>query len=180
MCHLCYQAYIKIYQGEDLPQPKTMLMVHGGTIWKSWTVFVRVFNVFLSHKATAEANNLAAVAAAKDHYYKNMEKVGLFALLENPFCIFMTFSVFSCKVCGGDLPFVAPESLEEKHHFNFKEALHTFSSTKKMGGQDFCARYQAQLEKELEEMWQSFRKHNQVEMFPMNVVSVTLDFFLLS
>lgn len=30
-CHvlsfLCNQAYIKIYQGEDLPQPKTMLMV---------------------------------------------------------------------------------------------------------------------------------------------------------
>lgn len=30
----------------------------------------------LSHQATAEANNLAAVAAAKDQYYKNMEKVG--------------------------------------------------------------------------------------------------------
>lgn len=29
-----------------------------------------------SHQATAEANNLAAVAAAKDQYYKNMEKVG--------------------------------------------------------------------------------------------------------
>ena len=27
-------------------------------------------------KATAEANNLAAVATAKDQYYKNMEKVG--------------------------------------------------------------------------------------------------------
>lgn len=31
--------------------------------------------VCLSHQATAEANNLAAVAAAKDQYYKNMEKV---------------------------------------------------------------------------------------------------------
>ncbi|XP_003970249.3 atlastin-3 [Takifugu rubripes] len=109
-----FKAYIKIYQGEDLPQPKTMLM------------------------ATAEANNLAAVATAKDQYYKNME-----------------------KVCGGDLPYVSPESLEEKHHFNFKEALHAFSSTKKMGGQEFCDRYQAQLEKELEEMWQSFCKHNE-------------------
>lgn len=28
------------------------------------------------HQATAEANNLAAVATAKDQYYKNMEKVG--------------------------------------------------------------------------------------------------------
>nr|XP_057916450.1 atlastin-3 [Doryrhamphus excisus]XP_057916459.1 atlastin-3 [Doryrhamphus excisus] len=109
-----FKAYIKIYQGEDLPEPKSMLM------------------------ATAEANNLAAVAASKDQYYKNME-----------------------KMCGGDLPYVAPESLEEKHHFFFKEALHSFSSTKKMGGQEFCDRYQAQLEKELEEMWESFAKHNE-------------------
>ncbi|XP_054648458.1 atlastin-3 isoform X1 [Dunckerocampus dactyliophorus] len=109
-----FKAYIKIYQGEDLPEPKSMLM------------------------ATAEANNLAAVAASKDQYYKNME-----------------------KMCGGDLPYVAPESLEEKHHFYFKEALHSFSSTKKMGGQEFCDRYQAQLEKELEEMWESFAKHNE-------------------
>uniref|UniRef100_A0A8C4HTN7 Atlastin 3 n=1 Tax=Dicentrarchus labrax TaxID=13489 RepID=A0A8C4HTN7_DICLA len=109
-----FKAYIKIYQGEDLPQPKTMLM------------------------ATAEANNLAAVATAKDQYYKKME-----------------------KVCGGDLPYVSPDSLEEKHHFNFREALHAFSSTKKMGGQEFCDRYQTQLEKELEEMWQSFSKHNE-------------------
>lgn len=30
----------------------------------------------LSCQATAEANNLAAVATAKDQYYKSMEKVG--------------------------------------------------------------------------------------------------------
>lgn len=66
------------------------------------------------------------------------------------------------KVCGGDLPYVSPESLEEKHHFFFREALHTFASTKKMGGQEFCDRYQAKLKKELEEMWQSYLKHNEV------------------
>lgn len=71
--------------------------------------------------------------------------------------------VLFSKVCGGDLPYVNPESLEEKHHFNFREALHTFSSTKKMGGQEFCDRYQTQLEKELEEMWVSFSKHNEVK-----------------
>ncbi|XP_016894779.1 atlastin-3 [Cynoglossus semilaevis] len=109
-----FKAYIKIYQGEDLPQPKTMLM------------------------ATAEANNLAAVAGAKDQYYKSME-----------------------KVCGGDLPYMAPDALEEKHSFNFHEALHAFKSTKKMGGQEFCDRYQEQLQEELEEMWQSFSKHNE-------------------
>ncbi|KAM4622016.1 atlastin-3-like [Polymixia lowei] len=109
-----FKAYIKIYQGEDLPHPKSMLL------------------------ATAEANNLAAVAAAKDQYYKNME-----------------------KICGGDLPYVAPDSLDEKHHFFFRESLHAFSSTKKMGGQEFCDRYQAQLETELGEMWQSFSKYNE-------------------
>uniref|UniRef100_A0A8C8FKC1 GB1/RHD3-type G domain-containing protein n=1 Tax=Oncorhynchus tshawytscha TaxID=74940 RepID=A0A8C8FKC1_ONCTS len=109
-----FKAYIKIYQGEDLPHPKSML------------------------QATAEANNLAAVAGAKDQYYKNME-----------------------KVCGGDLPYVAPASLEEKHHFFLQESLHVFSSTKKMGGQEFCDRYRDQLEAELVELWQSFSKHNE-------------------
>uniref|UniRef100_A0A8C2EUC3 Atlastin 3 n=1 Tax=Cyprinus carpio TaxID=7962 RepID=A0A8C2EUC3_CYPCA len=109
-----FKAYIKIYQGEDLPHPKSML------------------------QATAEANNLAAVASAKDQYYKNME-----------------------KVCGGDLPYVAPDSLEEKHRFILQEALHLFSSTKKMGGRDFCNRYQEQLEAELKELWESFSKHNE-------------------
>lgn len=66
------------------------------------------------------------------------------------------------QVCGGDLPYVAPESLEEKHQFHLKEALYSFSSTKKMGGQEFCDRYQGQLEKELEDMWESFSKHNEV------------------
>ncbi|XP_013860938.1 atlastin-3 [Austrofundulus limnaeus] len=111
-----FKAYIKIYQGEDLPQPKTMLM------------------------ATAEANNLAAVAAAKDQYNKNMD-----------------------KICGGDLPYMDPKSLEEKHHFFYGEAIHTFASTKKMGGQEFCDRYQHQLEQELEETWTSFSKQNEAK-----------------
>lgn len=74
------------------------------------------------------------------------------------------------QVCGGDLPYVSPDSLEEKHQFNLREALYTFSSTKKMGGQEFCDRYQAQLEKELEEMWQSFCKHNEVQRLPVPAV----------
>lgn len=51
-----------------------------GQYWLVMCLFV--FFVFLkrtlfAHQATAEANNLAAVAAAKDQYYKNMEKVSL-------------------------------------------------------------------------------------------------------
>ncbi|KAM9832741.1 atlastin-3-like isoform X2 [Syngnathus typhle] len=64
-----FKAYIKIYQGEDLPQPKSMLM------------------------ATAEANNLAAVAASKDQYYRNMEKS------KNLFSAFRTPAVLFVLVC---------------------------------------------------------------------------------
>ncbi|MEQ2179526.1 hypothetical protein GOODEAATRI_025934, partial [Goodea atripinnis] len=58
----------------------------------------------------------------------------------------------SVQICGGDLPYVAPETLEEKHTFFHREAIHAFASTKKMGGQEFCDRYQAQLQRELDEI----------------------------
>ncbi|RVE76640.1 hypothetical protein OJAV_G00010410 [Oryzias javanicus] len=58
-----FKAYMKIYQGEELPHPKSML------------------------QATAEANNLAAVAGAKDLYNKSME-----------------------QVCGGDKPYISQQS----------------------------------------------------------------------
>ncbi|CAG9535058.1 unnamed protein product [Cercopithifilaria johnstoni] len=46
-----FRAYMTIFQGEDLPEPKSMLM------------------------ATAEANNLAAVSTSKAHYVRRMEDV---------------------------------------------------------------------------------------------------------
>lgn len=46
-----FKAYVKIYQGEELPEPKTML------------------------QATAEANNLTAVSQARDLYHGLMEKI---------------------------------------------------------------------------------------------------------
>ncbi|XP_065446020.1 atlastin-2 isoform X7 [Chrysemys picta bellii] len=108
-----FKAYIKIYQGEALPHPKSML------------------------QATAEANNLAAVAGAKDTYNKGME-----------------------QVCGGDKPYIAPSDLERQHQ-GFKEsAVKQFCSVKKMGGEEFCRRYQDQLEAELDEIYANFVKHN--------------------
>ncbi|XP_042637476.1 atlastin-2 [Orycteropus afer afer] len=108
-----FKAYIKIYQGEELPHPKSML------------------------QATAEANNLAAVAGARDTYSKSME-----------------------QVCGGDKPYIAPSDLERKH-LNLKEiAIKQFRSVKKMGGEEFCRRYQDQLEAEIEENYANFIKHN--------------------
>ena len=73
---------------------------------------------------------------------------------------------------------MAPDSLEEKHHFNFRDAVHVFSTTKKMGGQEFCDRYQAQLETELGEMWLSFMKHNQVRNHRFTGFSFLLSFFV--
>lgn len=40
------------------------------------TLLLMIVLFLMFPQATAEANNLAAVATAKDQYYKNMEKVG--------------------------------------------------------------------------------------------------------
>ncbi|XP_075931969.1 atlastin-2-like isoform X2 [Anarhichas minor] len=108
-----FKAYIKIYQGEELPHPKSML------------------------QATAEANNLTAVAGAKDMYGKNME-----------------------LVCGGDKPYIAPADLERCHEEFLEHSVRHFCSVKKMGGDEFCQRYQNQLESELGEAYANFSKHN--------------------
>ncbi|KAL6111041.1 atl2 [Pungitius sinensis] len=108
-----FKAYMKIYQGEELPHPKSML------------------------QATAEANNLAAVAGAKDLYNKSME-----------------------QVCGGDKPYTSPAELERRHAELLQASVRHFRSVKKMGGEDFCRRYQEQLEAELDVAYANFGKHN--------------------
>ncbi|XP_016151116.1 atlastin-1-like [Sinocyclocheilus grahami] len=108
-----FKAYIKIYQGEELPHPKSML------------------------QATAEANNLAAVAAAKDLYNRKMEEVS-----------------------GGDRPFLAPSELQKRHLGIREEALTLFRSVKKMGGEEFSRRYLLQLEAEIDELFVQYIKHN--------------------
>ncbi|XP_041866590.1 atlastin-2 isoform X2 [Melanotaenia boesemani] len=108
-----FKAYIKIYQGEELPHPKSML------------------------QATAEANNLTAVAGAKDLYSKNME-----------------------QICGGDKPYIAPADLERCHEEFREHSVRFFCSVKKMGGDEFCQRYQNQLEAELDHAFTNFSKHN--------------------
>ncbi|XP_056135538.1 atlastin-2-like isoform X2 [Lampris incognitus] len=108
-----FKAYMKIYQGEELPHPKSML------------------------QATAEANNLAAVAGAKDIYNKSME-----------------------QLCGGDKPYVSPSELECRHVELRQASVRHFRTIKKMGGEEFCQRYQEQLEAELDDMYANFTKHN--------------------
>ncbi|KAF3831162.1 hypothetical protein GH733_002400, partial [Mirounga leonina] len=108
-----FKAYIKIYQGEELPHPKSML------------------------QATAEANNLAAVATAKDTYNKKME-----------------------EICGGDKPFLAPNDLQAKHLALKEESVKLFRGVKKMGGEEFSRRYLQQLESEIDELYIQYIKHN--------------------
>lgn len=67
------RAYVGVFGGNELPEPKTML------------------------EATAEANNLAAAAVARDVYSRSME-----------------------KLCGGEQPYMAPRELEQNHR-EFKE-----------------------------------------------------------
>ncbi|KAM9364588.1 atlastin-2-like [Pholidichthys leucotaenia] len=109
-----FKAYIKIYQGEELPHPKSML------------------------QATAEANNLTAVAGAKDLYSKSME-----------------------QICGGSKPYIAPADLERCHEEIREKSVSYFRSVKKMGGDEFCQRYQTKLELELDEAYANFSKHNE-------------------
>ncbi|CAL8354880.1 unnamed protein product [Boreogadus saida] len=108
-----FKAYMKIYQGEELPHPKSML------------------------QATAEANNLAAVAGARALYTKSME-----------------------QLCGGDTPYMAPLELSRRHHALRLEAVRHFRSVKKMGGEELCRRYQEQLEAELDLSHASYSKLN--------------------
>lgn len=75
-------------------------------------------------QATAEANNLSAVAEAKELYLQLMD----------------------C-VCGGTKPFLATATLEAEHLRCVDKALHQFQNKRKMGGEEFSQAYMERLEK---------------------------------
>lgn len=94
-----FKAYTAIYKGNELPEPKSML------------------------EATAEANNLSAVANAKDLYSSLME-----------------------EVCGGAQPFMSSAQLEMEHLKAKIKSLQQFQDKRKMGGDDFSVKYKETLE----------------------------------
>ncbi|CAH1163951.1 unnamed protein product [Phaedon cochleariae] len=108
------RSYMQIYEGNELPEPKSMLV------------------------ATAEANNLAAVADAKEVYVSMME-----------------------EVCGGAKPYLNTETIETEHRRVRDKAIQQFSSKKKMGGDEFSQTYKEQLEKDIEETFVQFKAHNE-------------------
>ncbi|KAI4468389.1 guanylate binding protein [Holotrichia oblita] len=109
-----FKSYIQIYSGNELPEPKSMLV------------------------ATAEANNLSAVADAKEMYVKLMD-----------------------DVCGGTRPYLNTNTMESEHKRVKDKALHQFQSKRKMGGDEFSEKYKEQLEKDLEETFEQFKSHNE-------------------
>ncbi|CAG0883977.1 unnamed protein product [Darwinula stevensoni] len=109
-----FKAYIEIYKGGELPEPKTML------------------------EATAEANNLSAVNAARELY----------------------MSLMDC-VCGGERPYMNQEQLTNEHLRIRDRAIETFQSTRKMGGAEFSEMYQVMLEKEVDDMFEKYKAHNE-------------------
>jgi len=109
-----FQSYMAIYKGDELPEPKSML------------------------EATAEANNLSAVAGAKEMYSSQME-----------------------FVCGGDKPYLNTASLEGEHQRMKDKAIEYFTGRRKMGGADFSEKYKEQLDHEIEEQFAHFRTQNE-------------------
>lgn len=64
------------------------------------------------------------------------------------------------QVCGGGRPYMAPADLECHHKELREKSVNLFRSVKKMGGEEFCLRYQTQLESELDEAYGNFAKQN--------------------
>ncbi|RWS17926.1 atlastin-2-like protein [Dinothrombium tinctorium] len=108
-----FKVYINIFKGETMPEPKSML------------------------EATAEANNLAAVALAKDKYMNTME-----------------------DICGGNKPFLNPKILQERHEEVRQEAIETFKKARKMGGKEFSESYLQKLEEEILLAFDHFEAQN--------------------
>lgn len=83
---------------------------------------ISITNQVLYLQATAEANNLTAVAEAKDLYLHMME-----------------------NVCGGTKPFLATAHLESEHNRCVESALRQFQNKRKMGGEEFSQIYMEKL-----------------------------------
>lgn len=109
-----FKSYLNLFSGDELPEPKSMLV------------------------ATAEANNLSAVAAAKE-----------------------TYSTLMDSVCGGNQPYLNLNQLEAQHSEFKRQALSQFSGIRKMGGEEFSSSYREKLELDIDEEYDKFKAHNE-------------------
>lgn len=88
-------------------------------------------------EATAEANNLTAVAIIKDTYVAEME-----------------------NICGGAQPFINPTHLEKRHQEIKDECMEKFDNIRKMGGEEFSVSYREKLDEELNQAFEHFAIQN--------------------
>lgn len=108
-----FKVYFNIFSAETMPEPKTMF------------------------EATAEANNLNAVALARNTYVQSME-----------------------QFCGGNRPYINPAKLEEQHVRQRQQCLEQFDHILKMGGAQFAEPYRKKLNDEIEVSFEHFVKAN--------------------
>lgn len=109
-----FVSYVNIYSSNELPEPKSMLL------------------------ATAEANNLTALAIAKDTYMKMME-----------------------GICGGQNPYLNLNQLFTEHVRHKDKAIEQFQAKRKMGGEVFSRKFREQLEFEIDEAFTKFKAQNE-------------------
>ncbi|XP_050427131.1 atlastin-like isoform X2 [Adelges cooleyi] len=110
---LYFKSYVNLFAEDDLPEPKSMYI------------------------ATAEANNLSAVASAREVYRQLME-----------------------NICGGKKPYVNVKTLDEQHSVNKFVALEEFETKRKMGGEEISELYKTKLETDIDEEYEQLKCHN--------------------
>jgi len=114
-------------------------------------------------EATSEANNLASLSEAKDLYTNMME-----------------------GVCGGDKPFINEHILEIEHLRIRDAALETFDGRRKMGGEEFSAKYRDKLEAEMNEAFENYKSHNESKNLfraantPITLGAIAMILYILS
>ncbi|CAK1583930.1 unnamed protein product [Parnassius mnemosyne] len=122
------KAYMEVFNGSELPVPQTIL------------------------EATAQANNLSAVAEAREVYETLME-----------------------EAAGGARPYLPADALAREHRRARDKALHSFHARKKMGGDAKAQTYEEQLIQELEEYFERLRAQNESKNI-MNMIKTPVVF----
>jgi len=64
------------------------------------------------------------------------------------------------SLCGGDRPYLNEQVLDLEHGRILEAALVEFDSRKKLGGDEFSAKYREQLMEEMDEGFNNFKSHN--------------------
>ena len=169
------RAYVEIFKGDEMPEPKSML------------------------EATSEANNLASLSEAKDLYTNMMEGV---CGGDKPFINEHILEIEHLRVRDAalgnynwiryrylprnsliKLTPIGPLMFNALYNFLFTE---TFNGRRKMGGEEFSAKYREQLEKEVADTFEHYKLHNESKNIfkaantPITLGAIAMIFYILS